>query len=34
MIPCDGCIELECDKCPLWYKYKGGAENEDIPERH
>ena len=24
MIPCDKCIEIECDKCPLWNKYKGG----------
>lgn len=24
MIPCDNCIEIECDNCPLWDKYKGG----------
>lgn len=30
MIPCDKCIEIECDECPLWNKYKGGRKERTM----
>jgi hypothetical protein len=31
-IPCDGCINVECDDCDMWNRYRGGQDRISIDD--